>query len=209
MKTLYLNLLFYTACCLLLFSSCEIKDNTPCAAQYTYHHLTAEEKSKTPYFNNPNFDTISFASSTGDTLTFALQRIDSSWYIEDMNRNPNPDGCPDWHYYETMTVNYISLNSSDKILTVLSKKGDIRQQPHLKFMYNGYTFRYNISTIGDNTYIRYVGDLIVGNVKHNGVYYEHSNGDLTKPIRGYVNESSGVILIDDAITSKSYSLVVK
>ncbi len=207
MKTLYLNLLFYTACCLLLFSSCEIKDNTPCAAQYTYHHLTAEEKSKTPYFNNPNFDTISFASSTGDTLTFALQRIDSSWYIEDMNRNPNPDGCPDWHYYETRTVRYKELTTNALFIAILSKKNQTYPHTSITILLSGYSFLYGIDEIGLSNYIYYVGDISILNKTYHEALYEYHNAMSNTNIKGYLNKNQGFLGIKNQQSNLDFALI--
>ena len=206
MKTLYLNLLFYTACCLLLFSSCEIKDNTPCAAQYTYHHLTAEEKSKTPYFNNPNFDTISFASSTGDTLTFALQRIDSSWYIEDMNRNPNPDGCPDWHYYETIAAKYVAIKGSGRLTCNLFKKSSSRIIPAVSYSLNDKTGSCSLSVIGLTAYVDYVGTKNINGIDYYDVLFVE-NDFISKSIRVYMNQSYGLLQIEDTENEFKYSLI--
>jgi len=97
---------------LLSLTTCKIDDGPqPCADTNTYHNLSIEEINITPYFTNPAFDTISFASNTGDTLTFALQKIDTSWYTVDENTNPNQQ-CGDYHHYQNITAKYATIKGN-------------------------------------------------------------------------------------------------
>src|ERR1044072_1273317 len=63
---------------LFLFSSCQ-RDKTVCDGhnERTKIYLPAKDRAKTPYFDNADFDTISYTSDKGDTVTFALVKTDS------------------------------------------------------------------------------------------------------------------------------------
>lgn len=205
MKTLYLNLLFYTACCLLLFSSCEIKDNTPCAAQYTYHYLKDWEKTTVPYFTNPDFDTLRFITPNKDTVRFNLIGIDSSWYVEDENRNPNPDGCPDWHYYETLTGKYQSNKSNIIFKVAIKAKSKFWLIPNVEFVIGSYTFSCSLVTFGQKNYIDYIGNFNVNGIDHQGVHFVYNPPN--KQIKAYLNSISGLILVDDRDVNQTYSII--
>ncbi len=204
MKTLYLNLLFYTACCLLLFSSCEIKDNTPCAAQYTYHYLKDWEKTTVPYFTNPDFDTLRFITPNKDTVRFNLIGIDSSWYVEDENRNPNPDGCPDWHYYETLTGKYQSNKSNIIFKVAIKAKSANRLTPHLQINLSNYAFLCSLIDFGQKNYIDYIGNYTTNGIEYHDVHYVY-NPDKEQ-VKVYLNKAAGLIFLDDKELNQNYSL---
>lgn len=207
MKKLTLPFLSCLLCFCSMFSSCEVKDNTPCTARHTYHPLTDEEKSKTPYFNNPDFDTLRFLSNAGDTLTFALQSTDSSWYIEDANRNPNPDGCPDWQYYETKTIKYKELKSSNLFIGILAKRNQIYPHSSLTILMNGYSFLYGVDVIGASDYIYYVGDMNIIDNFYQNVLYEFNNNKADIDIKGYLNNEQGFVGIKDKQANIDFAFI--
>jgi hypothetical protein len=66
-------ILFYIVCS---FFACKPEERLPDI--HNYYYLTAEQLGKTPYFNNPDFDTLTFVSNLQDTLVFAKTKVDSS-----------------------------------------------------------------------------------------------------------------------------------
>jgi hypothetical protein len=205
MKKLTLPFLGWLLCFSYMFSSCEVKDNTPCTAQYTYHYLNDWEKKTVPYFINPDYDTISFLAPNNDTITFKLIGIDSSWYKEDANRNPNPDGCSDWQYYETFSGRYQSIKGNSTFRVAVKAKSDLWPISNVEFTLGTHTFSCSLVTFGQKNYIDYVGNYTVNGNEYQDVHFVY-NLNKTQ-IRAYMNSASGLLLIDDKELNQSYSLL--
>ncbi len=205
MKTPHLYLLFCIAFCLLALSSCEVKDNTPCTPRHKYHPLTAEEKSKTPYFTNPDFDTIRFASNTGDTLVFALQSIDSSWYIEDDNRNP--EGCPNLQYYENRSIRYKSLMTIDFITISQSIKSFDYTQPYIIVAFNYTHFFMWADWIGWSGYTNYIDEYFYNNRTYKASILKYADSEDTTSSSIIYNKDYGAYSIFIKEQNKTYHLI--
>lgn len=201
----YLCLLFYLVSCTLFFASCEVKDNTPCATQHTYHQLKDWEKTTVPYFVDPSFDTISFLNPNQDTIRFRLMTVDSSWYVEDDNRNPNPDGCPDLHYYETLTGKYQAIKGNEIFKVAIKAKSKSRLTPHVEITLGTYLFTCSLVTFGQKNYVDYVGNYTVNGIEHKEAFYVYNLNETQ--IKAYMNSTSGLILIDDEELNRSYSIL--
>ncbi len=95
-----------------LFLRCQDKSNVHCKPQeYSYLTITDEAKSKVPYLK-PSFDTLSYANNKGDTLVFARQPKDSSWYCTPSY--PNTDCLPDYYCYENYGAKYTCIKGNGK-----------------------------------------------------------------------------------------------
>lgn len=69
---IFIFTLFFLIACRKNNSSGELPD--------IYNYLTKEQLELTPYFTNPEFDTLVFLSDKGDTLSFAKTKVDTSYY---------------------------------------------------------------------------------------------------------------------------------
>jgi len=122
----------------LLLFSCEKPDPNGCHNSVIfYNYLTAAARNQTPYFTNPSFDTLSFASDKGDTVIFVKTKTDSTWYKEEIRGNPACDW--DKNYYQVL---HMLVRASARSILYLSaaylvRKSNISLQlirhPNLKY----------------------------------------------------------------------------
>lgn len=108
---------------ILLLQSCETDHTGGGCPKYAtnYHTLSTSAISQTPYFTNKAFDTISYASNKGDTLTFVKTKTDTTWYCEDDNSNPN---CPKEkaNCYQVLHNTYTTIKGNGSFDVKLSYK---------------------------------------------------------------------------------------
>jgi hypothetical protein len=101
------KLIPYLTLILLGIQSCT-KNNDGCdTPKDNYYYLTAAQINQTPYFTNPAFDTISYVSDKGDTLTFVKTRTDTIWEREE--GQGNPDCGYDQDFYQTIHNTYATI----------------------------------------------------------------------------------------------------
>jgi hypothetical protein len=102
------NKLKFLCLIILGIQSCS-PDKGSIPANDTYYKLTSEQLSVSPYFTNPAFDTISFAGSKGDTLTFIKTKTDTFWESEKATGNPDDISM---NYYQTLRNRYTTIKGS-------------------------------------------------------------------------------------------------
>ncbi|MBP7512754.1 MAG: hypothetical protein KA981_12535 [Bacteroidia bacterium] len=98
-------IIFYIACS---FFACKPEERLP--NEYNYYYLTAEQLGKTPYFNNPDFDTLTFVSNLQDTLVFAKTTTDSSFYL--IESGDAGTGVLTFNYHQQIKINYQTLKGN-------------------------------------------------------------------------------------------------
>ena len=164
----YLNILI-TIVVTITLQTCKPDDGPkPCNSTTTYHYLSADQLSKTPYFTNPAFDTISFASDRGDTVTFALKKIDTTYYIEDTNINPNRI-CSYWQYHQNIIATYNTIKGSGSFMVKQILK-DADNNDIVMISLNNSLLYYHDYWIGQLDHPGYKDLLILNNNSYQRIY---------------------------------------
>jgi hypothetical protein len=109
------QLLFLFLLVMLIFSC---KREEP-ITEHIYHYLDAKYLAISPYFNNPEIDTLEFISNLGDTQVFVKTHIDTTWY--DVNSS-KADGPTYLSHYEQRRANFKCIKG-DGYLRVLLAAG--------------------------------------------------------------------------------------
>ena len=136
MKIKLLPLLFI---CFILIQSCEKPDPNGCHnAVIFYNYLSDAARNQTPYFTNPAFDTISFASDKGDTLIFVKTKTDSTWYKEEIRGNPACDW--DKNYFQILHNTYTTIKGSGTFDLRHSKKNNSGNIDIIELHFNDFVF---------------------------------------------------------------------
>jgi len=166
----------------------------------TYYYLTAWQLNQTPYFTNKSFDTISFESDEGDTLTFVKTKTDTSWYCERNSTNPSNlnEDC-----YQTIHNSYTTIKGVGLFDVKLIKKSRYLNA-FIQLKFNDKIFYYDDVAIDDILFPSYI-DIIIRNNKSfkNAIYLYHNDNDSLNAI-SYANKDFGVFYIDDKINNLKY-----
>lgn len=188
---------------MLFIQSCLKEEYDKVEHKTNYYYLTAAQLNQTPYFTNPTFDTISFASDKGDTLTFVKTQTDTSWYCEQGSGNPNTGYDKDC--YQTIHNTYATIkgNGSFDVKHVL-KYSNIRNKIQIEF--NSYLLGFGHIEIGNKSYINFLGDIIINGKSYSDCLYEINNDGSVK---GYLNKYFGLISTKDTFNSISFFILNK
>jgi hypothetical protein len=106
----------------LFIQSCIKEEYDKVEHKTNYYYLTTAQLNQTPYFTNPTFDTISFASNKGDTLTFVKTQTDTTWYCEKGWGTPNTGYDKDC--YQTIHNTYATVKGNGSFDVKLKYKGE-------------------------------------------------------------------------------------
>lgn len=189
---------------LLVICSCEIKDNTPCTARYTYHYLEAYEKEASPYLSDLYYDTVMFKTSSGDTLAFTLLQNDSGWYIEDESYK-YPDGCADLHYYEKHDSRFLAFEGTGRFNSVIAGKSPERIVSTITYSLNECLSSFTPLTFGNTNSVNYIGNKNVNGLDYDDVFYTQ---DRKNPqVLHYFNKKHGLLLIEDKDKNPLYAKI--
>jgi hypothetical protein len=159
MKT---KLLYITILSILLIPACKQDPSSYCPGYSTnYQTLIASAINQTPYFNNEAFNTLSFASDKGDTVTFVKTKTDSSWYCEDDYSNAN---CPkkNANCYQIIHNTYKTIKgigSFDVKIFLYNELG----YNILQIVFNNDSYKVDYNLIGDKNTIGYRQKLLFNN----------------------------------------------
>jgi hypothetical protein len=185
--------LIYIIAILLLFGACKpepIESNPT----ITYHRLKTEQLNKTPYFTNPDFDTLTYLSNKGDTLIFAKLKTDTTWYY--IRTQGAPGVTLNEDYYQTLRNTYQTIKGNGKF--------EVR---HAKLSESGYndniliTFNNEIYHINDNWYSKSFGYkyslpfVDVNSTIYNNVIYVFSKLGDTTTNRMYLTIEDGCFYV--------------
>ena len=176
----------------LLLFSCEKPDPNGCHNAITYYkYLSETARNQTPYFTNPAFDTISFASDKGDTVTFVKTITDSTWYKEEISGNPACDW--DKNYYQVLHNTYTTIKGSGTFDVKHSKKNN-KYLDIIEFNFNNTIFFIGDYEINDTKHPQYLGDIIKNQISYKKSMYSIDNSGK---VRCYLNQSFGIFYIED------------
>jgi hypothetical protein len=208
MKTNYqtqnMKLIFLLTLFVILFQSCSKEPDLPSGNPITkYEYLSAGALNQTPYFTNPDFDTISFASDKGDTLTFVKTKTDSSWYCKNQSLVTDYKIC-----YQTIHNTYNTIKGFGLFDVRHSKEieTDILQN-QIEFIFNELFFSLTDYRIGTKTGTIFYDSLIVNNKTYFDVtcyYHNFSNSNIGKL---YLNKKYGCFKIEDVSNKIIYTLI--
>jgi hypothetical protein len=203
MKIKLLPLLFI---CFILIQSCEKPDPNGCHnAVIFYNYLSDAARNQTPYFTNPAFDTISFASDKGDTLIFVKTKTDSTWYKEEIRGNPACDW--DKEYYQVLHNKYTTLKGNGSFDVKYSYKTQDYGLFRIEIFFNNIHFIICECIIDDVKYKNYIGDFTVNNKTFTNTFYEYNNiSENTKGI-GYINKGLGLFYLIDPINDLKWLII--
>ncbi len=186
----------------MLTQSCT-KNNDGCyTPKDNYYYLTTAQLNQTPYFNNPAFDTISFTSNKGDTLTFVKTKTDTTWKKETGNIG-SPDCCYDQNFYQAIHNTYITTKGNGSF-DVSHRLPNSYSNSYLVIKFNNFTFFYDAIAIDDTSFPRYLGELIKDNKKFKNVIYTFNNYSDSLSAISYMNKDLGLFFIDDKLNNSQY-----
>lgn len=191
----------------MLLQTCMQGDSGCPSYSTNYVKLNPSAISQTPYFTNPAFDTISFVSDKGDTLTFVKGKTDSSWNCFDDNSNAD---CPKTkaNCYQILNNTYKSIKGSGSFNVKHSKKMENKNLSDIiTIKLNQYTFLFGDNEIGNNAYIYYVGDITINNTTFNSSIYEYNNDNNTLSVKGYINKGYGLFNVKDNNSNISWVII--
>jgi hypothetical protein len=190
----------------MLIQSCVRPYDPDCPKFSTiYTYLTASAINQTPYFTNPAFDTISFASDKGDTLIFVKTKTDSTWYKEEIRGNPACDW--DKEYYQVLHNKYTTLKGNGSFDVKYSYKTQDYGLFRIEIFFNNIHFIICECIIDDVKYKNYIGDFTVNNKTFTNTFYEYNNiSENTKGI-GYINKGLGLFYLIDPINDLKWLII--
>lgn len=210
MKTNYqtqnMKLIFLLTLFVILLQSCSKEPDLPTGNPITkYEYLTAGALNQTPYFTNPAFDTISFASDKGDTLTFVKIKTDTSWYCENQSLASNYKIC-----YQTIHNTYTTI----KGVGSFDVKHILKNGNELSFSLNTVVINFNDvflqmydRWIDDKTYKTFIDSFsIVSKTYKNSILIYPSNGGSNLGL-SYINKEFGLYYLIDNSSNLKLQLI--
>lgn len=197
---IFIFILFFIVACKRDNSSGELPD--------IYNYLTKDQIAKTPYFTNPDFDTLTFISNKGDTLIFAKQKTISSFYRTEIT---GCNGCASqYSNYQQLLNTYQTIKGNGKFEVKHSKKGiayDRINDDFLTISFNEFTFFATDNRLGTKTGTIYHDSLTFGNKKYYNVtkYFHHFNEQTQAEC--YLNIEFGFIYIFDFKNNLHFQII--
>ncbi len=188
----------------MLFQSCT-KIYNSIAAINEYYYLTASQLNQTPYFTNSKFDTISFSSNHGDTLTFVKTKTDTSWYGERANSNPDN---PSMNYFQIISNKYKTIKGSGSIEIRHAKKENSYQYVNI-IEVNFFDLIFNIydDRIGLKSSPFYMDSIFFNSKMYYDVHYVYHDFTFNDIGKLYINKNFGIVQIEDKRTNVFWSLI--
>jgi hypothetical protein len=180
-------ILLYFVCS---FFACKPEERLPDI--YNYYYLTAEQLGKTPYFNNPDFDTLTFVSNLQDTLVFAKTTTDSSFYL--IESGDAGTGVRTFNYHQQIKINYQTLkgNGSFGVEHVLFDNNFFGNQ-RLYYYLNGCLFSCSHNHIGKKTMPNYFEIFEINGKSYKDVLLLYSPASDSLGHKAYFNQNYGLI----------------
>jgi hypothetical protein len=197
--------LFSLLTLIMLLQSCTKNNNDPLPVENTYYYLTAAQLNQTPYFTNKAFDTISYASDKGDTLTFVKTKTDTTWYGERANANPEDQSMK---YYQTINNRYSTIKGNGRFEVRNSKKGYYygTQSDIIEINFSDLNFYIYDDRIGSRGKPNYLDSLSVNSRTYFDVVFVFHEFTYSGIAKAYANKSFGVFQIEDKRSNVIYNL---
>ena len=176
--------------------------------EHTYHYLDAKYLAISPYFNNPEIDTLEFVSNTGDTQVFVKTHVDTNWYIVKIYPTERPDQI---HYHEQRRANFKCIKGKGNLHVILAEQAEGNWWETWKMMiiyWGKFEFRYDFRYWSDRenpflTHTNFKEHSWQNKIYKNGFKLEEIYYEL--PIL-YHSEKEGIFLIQDSISNIHYTL---
>jgi hypothetical protein len=201
-----IKLLTLLLICFILTQSCEKPDPNGCHnAVIFYNYLSDAARNQTPYFTNPAFDTISFASDKGDTLIFVKTKTDSTWYKEEIRGNPACDW--DKNYFQILHNTYTTIKGSGTFDLRHSKKNNSGNIDIIELHFNDFVFYTGDYAINDIKHPRFLGNIIKNQYTFNNSMYTYNNYKDSTSAISYLNQTFGTYYIEDKVKKMTWILV--
>lgn len=182
----------------MLTQSCSKNNDDSIPVEDTYYYLTSAQLNQTPYFTNKAFDTISYTSDKGDTLTFVKTKTDTSWYGERANTNPEDQSM---NYYQTINNTYSTIKGIGSFYVKHSKKGYFygTQLDLIQINFNNIGFYFSDYQVGSMDYWTFKRNSLINNKLFNDliVIYPNSYDSLSAEV--YINKEYGLFYFNDKI----------
>jgi hypothetical protein len=199
MKTNY-KIILYLLPIVLLFTTCR-KNTTKPADQHFYYYLTKEQISKTPYFTNPAFDTLTYISNQNDTLIFAKTKTDTLWYISSVF---DPGGTADKYYhYQQSRNSYATLKGEGKFEVLQSVSSSF---PYIALSFNKFLIDFHEYTLSDPKYPTFMDSIQINNKSFYSLTRYHKINGARIDASFYVNKEFGLIYIIDNTNNTNWHL---
>jgi hypothetical protein len=200
MKIKLLPLLFI---CFILIQSCEKPDPNGCHnAVIFYNYLSDAARNQTPYFTNPAFDTLSYASDKGDTITFVKTKTDSTWYKEEIRGNPACDW--DKNYYQVLHSSYTPIRGIGKF----DIKHSTKNSTSITISFNTNQFFVDEIWLSPTTPYKYkIGNLTVKNTLFTNTIYAYCVLGDTSSNSIIMNQQFGIIKLNDKSNNIYWTLL--
>ncbi len=171
-----------------------------------YEYLSTEQRNKTPYFNNPAFDTLTFLSNKGDTLVFAKLKTDSFFTMT--GGSPFPDHPGIYTYHQTLRNTYQTIKGNGKFEVRHSKNGlafDRNLSDFITISFNNFNYYINDYFLGVN-HIIIIDSIIFDNKKYFQVTRFFNNWTDSISTEAYINKDYGIFRIEDKILLNNWDL---
>ncbi len=193
--------LIYIIAILLLFGACKpepIESNPT----ITYHRLKTEQLNKTPYFTNPDFDTLTYLSNKGDTLIFAKLKTDTTWYY--IRTQGAPGVTLNEDYYQTLRNTYQTIKGNGKFEVRHVLNDDISSIPYISIVFNQFNIEFHEYTLAFRQFPTFVDSIFVNNkFYYNLTRYTLNDGTESIAIT-YINNPFGLFYVDDLKVEKKW-----
>lgn len=170
-----------------------------------YEYLDPKYLAISPYFNNPEIDTLEFLSNTGDTQIFVKTHIDTTWYVANSSQ---AEGSTILTHYEQRRANFKCIKG-DGYLQVLLATGYPGDTETLLIFFGKEIYDYWFiwwDKRGDSK----LNHINFKTFTWNGKTY--LNGFISTPVLTngnpylYHSENEGIFLIQDSIKNINYTL---
>jgi hypothetical protein len=189
---------------MLFIQSCLKEEYEKVEHKPNYYYLTTAQLNQTPYFTNPNFDTISFASDKGDTLTFVKTKTDTNWYCENGSGNPNTGYDEDC--YQTIHNTYATIKGNGSF----DVKHVFKDGPYNKFIeisFNNTAIFINDWIIEDKTYPTYIDNISIRNKNFTYLTRVTINNGIENTALTYLNKKYGLFYFEDLKSNTQYLIL--
>ncbi len=196
-------IIFYIACS---FFACKPEERLPDI--HNYYYLTAEQLGKTPYFNNPDFDTLTFVSNLQDTLVFAKTTTDSSFYL--IESGDAGTGVRTFNYHQQIKINYQTLKGNGSFGVELNNWDEILYGPNiLRYNLNGFEFYCHFHHIGEKLYHSYKESVEINSKTYNNLIVLYSISRDTTTNEAFINNAYGLFHFINKGDDTLYTLITK
>src|SRR5690606_23514185 len=118
----------------------------------------------------------------------------------------NPDGCPDWQYYENIKATFKTKDETNT-LTVDFRKKTSTALNSIIFSFNQASFFCSDFWIGSSEYPTFMNEYSYENRHFSSVIALFSTHGDSNTSKIYVNQSHGIVSFENKFTGQSYVLI--